>query len=88
MKRIFGLYSSFFTYKKSLSRTHYFATFYGQNNFSRGNFMIFSRMDFYLHGKKIDIFENFHVGVSFFHAIKKGPELQPIEMKFRARTIF
>ena len=77
-----------FSRTKNRFHAHYFATFHGQNNFSRANFRIFSRMDFYLHGKKIDIFENFHVRVSFFHAIKKGPEFQPIEMKFQTRTIF
>ena len=45
-------------------------------------------MDFYFHVRKIYIFENFHVWVSFFHALKKGPEFQPIGRKFKTRMIF
>ena len=85
---VFLAFYRVFSRTKNRFHAHYFVTFHGQNNFSRANFRIFSRMDFYLHGKKIDIFENFHVRVSFFHAIKKGPEFQPIEMKFRTRMIF
>ena len=77
-----------FSRTKNRFHAHYFATFHGQSKFSRAHFRIFSRMDFYFHVKKIDIFENFHVWVSFFHALKKGPEFQTIERKFQTRTIF
>ena len=85
---VFLAFFRVFSRTKNRFHAHYFATFHGQSEFSRANFRIFSRMDFYFHGKKIDIFENFHVRVSFFHAIKKGPEFQPIEMKFQTRTTF
>ena len=85
---VFLAFFRVFSRTKIRFHAHYFATFHGQSEFSRAIFRIFSRMDFYFHGKKIDIFENFHVRVSFFHAIKKGPEFQPIEMKFQTRTIF
>ena len=69
-EKFFGHFESFFQRQK-IDFTHTFIQLLtGSPKVSRGHLAIFSRKNFSFHGK-MDVFENFHVCVSFFHEEKK-----------------
>ena len=70
VKRFFGLFLSFFTHKKSLSRT-LFCKFSRTARIFHGHFLwFFHAWILCFHGENLDIFRNFHVWVSFFSRVK------------------
>ena len=65
-EKFFGHFEFFFRGQK-IDFTHTFIQiFTGSPLVSRGQLGVFSLKDFPFHGKKMDVFENFHVCVSFF----------------------
>ena len=85
---VFGLFFYFFHVQKIAFTRTILQLFTGSPNFSRAHFRIFSRTDFFFHGKNIDTFDNFHVWVSFFHAIKKGTKFPKNREGFRNQDDF